>query len=53
MTDLDKMKIEFFDDKIGVADAVIEAVAMKGATFEQVLNFVVGATAVGKFDRAA
>jgi hypothetical protein len=53
LTDLDKMEIEFFDDKISVCFGIVEAVVMKGATFEQVLNFAVGITAVGKFDRAA
>ena len=53
LTDLDKMEIEFFDDKLSVAFGIIEAVVMKGATFEQVLNFVVGITAVGKFYHAA
>ena len=53
LTDLDKMEIEFFDDKISVGFGIVEAVVMKGATFEQVLNFAVGITAVGKFDRAA
>lgn len=46
LTDLDKMEIEFFDDKLSVAFGIVEAVVMKGATFEQVLNFVVGITAV-------
>ena len=53
LTDLDKMEIEFFDDKLSVAFGIVEAVVMKGATFEQVLNFVVGITAVGKFYHAA
>jgi len=46
LNDTDKMLIEFFDNKLSVAFAVIEAVAMKGASFEQILNFVTGATAV-------
>lgn len=41
----EKSLIEFFDDKIKVAFKVVEAVASHGATFEQILNFVVGLTA--------
>ena len=36
----------FMDDKFSVTFAVIGAVAMKGASFEQILNFVTGLTAV-------
>jgi len=45
LTDEKKMLIEFFDDKIAVAFAIIGAVVIKGVSFEHVLNFVVGFTA--------
>ena len=46
LSDTDKMLIEFMDDKFSVTFAVIGAVAMKGASFEQILNFVTGLNAV-------
>ena len=46
LSDTDKMLIEFMDNKFSVTFAVIGAVAMKGASFEQILNFVTGLTAV-------
>jgi hypothetical protein len=45
LTDEKKKLIEFFDDKIDVAFAVIGNVAAQGASFEQILNYVVGLTA--------
>ena len=45
LTDSDKSLIEFFDDKLDVAFVVIGAVARIGASFEQILNYVVGLTA--------
>mmetsp|Transcript_26657 Transcript_26657/g.37568 ORF Transcript_26657/g.37568 Transcript_26657/m.37568 type:complete len:541 (+) Transcript_26657:113-1735(+) len=49
LDDTKKMLIEFFDDKIKVAFLVIEAVAKQGASYEEILNFVVGYTA-GEYD---
>jgi len=49
LTDEKKVLIEFFDDKLAVAFAVIGAVAAKGASFEHVLNFALGYTA-GDYD---
>lgn len=43
--DMTKVTIEFFNDKIQVAFAVIASVASHGASFEQILNYVVGLTA--------
>lgn len=43
--DTKKVMIEFFDNKIAVTFAVISAVACHGASFEQILNFIVGITA--------
>ena len=45
LTDSEKAMIEFFDDKLDVAFVVIGAVARLGASFEQILNYVVGLTA--------
>ncbi len=46
LNDREKMLIEFFDDKLRVAFTIIPAVAMQGTSFEQLLNFIVGLTAV-------
>jgi len=46
LQDYDKMEIEFFDNKIDLAFAIVGSVAQNGgASFEQILNFVVGLTA--------
>ena len=49
LTDEKKILVEFFDDKISVAFAIIGAVAMKGVSFEHILNFAVGYTS-GDYD---
>ena len=49
LDDEKKMKIEFFDDKVKVALTLIGTVVFTGASFEQVLNYVVGVGA-GDFD---
>jgi len=47
LNDEDKMLIEFFDDKIALAFALIGTIAQKpDVTFEMVLNYVVGFTSV-------
>lgn len=49
LNDEKKMMIEFFDDKIKVALKLVETVVFTGASFEQVLNYVVGLGS-GDFD---
>jgi len=49
LNDEKKMLIEFFDNKIKVAVTLIGTVVFTGASFEQVLNYVVGLGA-GDFD---
>ena len=49
LTDEKKVLIEFFDNKLAVASAVGGAVAMKGVSFEHVLNFALGYT-TGEYD---
>ena len=44
-SDFTKVTIEFFNNKIQVAFTVVASVAAHGASFEQILNYVVGLTA--------
>ena len=46
LDDAKKMEIEFFDDKLRVGFTFVGTIAQQGASFEQILNFVVGYTAV-------
>jgi len=43
--DMKKAKIEFYDNKIAVAFAILGSVAVYGPTFEQMVNFCFGLTA--------
>ena len=46
INDRDKMEIELFDNKLNLGFAIAEEVVKRGASFEQVLNFFAGYTAV-------